>query len=411
MRTSLRDDALRSARLPTLLVVVSLGVMGGSIFLAMPVVAAALASSYHFSDQAIGQYSSVQLLFVSIGCLTVLLLNRVLRLRRLAMLALSVLLAADLACTQVDDYRALLVVRALGGLAGGLAISITTAVLARSARPDRNFGIFLLAQIVFCMVSTSVLPMLSVHAGAKEIFFAFATLEVITLLLIVLLLPDVSLAAGVHARRAANSTREWLLCSMTLASILAFFIAIGAFWTYVGRIGVGAGMAADAVGRALSLAGIAGAVGAFLPMWLQTRAGRAIPFLLGGGAMLAGLAGLFWMPSESGAARFWPSAGAFIFGWYLIYPYQLGVLSVVDRGGRATVLGAALTGIGLGLGPAIVAPFTTQGLMAAYAVAGVGVVAAIVLMLAVVPFMSEYEQAASLTGHDLSRPTPSLDRT
>lgn len=55
---------------------------------------------------------------------------------------------------------------------------------------------------------------------------------------------------------------------------------------------------------ALSPAGVAGAVGPFLPVWLQTRIGRAMPSLLGGASMFGGLAGLLWMIDASDETGF-----------------------------------------------------------------------------------------------------------
>ena len=58
-------------------------------------------------------------------------------------------------------------------------------------------------------------------------------------------------------------------------------------------------------------------------------------------------------------------------GWYFLYPFQLAALADADRDGRAMLASAALTGIGLGIGPAL----ATAGGLGVYGTASVAFIA------------------------------------
>jgi predicted MFS family arabinose efflux permease len=358
---------------------VAVGVIGASIFLAMPVVVGALATS-GFSDAEVGQFSSVQLFCVSLGCLASLWLGPRMNVRSLAALALGVQLAMDLASVFVSSYPLFTAIRALAGMAGGAAISTTTAALARTRTADRNFGWFLLCQIVFQMLATWQLPRVVGSFGIQGVFLTFVALEIAVLALLVRTLPAASLGTSKTAE-GGNTPRVWLLCAGVLLSILFFFVTVGSFWTFVGRIGAqNVGLSPSTVGSGLSLAAFGGLAGAFLPVLLGARLGRALPITLAAAALMSGLQ---LMTRAESLASFVVAAALFSFGWFLIYPYQLGVLASLDRDGRAVIASAALTGAGLGIGPAIVVRMLPgKGLAASYSVAmGSMVVSALLVLL------------------------------
>lgn len=380
---------------PATAALIATGVLGGGIVLAMPVVATAIGLAQHVDDHAVGQFAAVQLLFIALGCFAALWVHRWLPLRTVAVGAATGLLLADVASALAPGFASFLAIRAAAGLAGGLAISTTTAALARRHRPDRLFGLFLLAQLAFGMVCSGALPWLVTATRPGSMFEAFAVLDAMVLLAAWRLLPAVALPGAGRQRGMPCSRRQRLVRAAMLAAILVFFVGIGAFWTYAGRLGVAAGLDATSVGRGLGLAGLAGIAGAFLPVWLQTRLGRVLPCVVGSAAMLFGAAGLHALAEGPDAARYTLSTAAFMFGWYLVYPYQLGLLSLVDRDGRGSVLAAAVTGIGLGIGPAIAAPFAATDLRAAYVFAAAALVVATVLLLAA---------ARGVAGHDRTAP-------
>lgn len=371
------SDVAATRRTATVPALIALGVLGVGTFQAMPVIVAALSSRY--SDQQIAQFSFVQLSSLSVGCVLALLLSRRLSIRSMAWLALILLAVCDAIAPFVGSFDIFIAVRALAGIAGGIAVSATTAALARSQTPDRAFGWFLFCQIAFQMLAVWLLPQLVAAFGPPAAFVSLATLALATLASLARYVPAEMVAQGT-GQRSANGPGAWAGSAAVLISILLFFMAVGSFWTFVGRIGQeNVGLSAATVGTALSLAAIGGMAGAFLPAILGARFGRIVPILAAVGALLAGL---LLMRHAGSFPAYALAAAAFSLGWFLLYPFQLGVLAALDRDGRPTLLSAALTGAGLGIGPAIVGSLMhTHGLQAAYTVALSCVVGAALLIL------------------------------
>lgn len=358
---------------------IALGVLGVSVFLSMPVVVAALAQEFSFTDRQIGQFSFVQLSFVSLGSVLSLFLVRRFSVRVIAMGSILTLIVADLVTPGATAYPVFLTLRAIAGMAGGVAVAVATGALGKTARADKNFGWFLLTQIVFQMAANALLPQLSSAFGLYGVFTTFVVLEVLVLALLIGSLPTVLLAEG-RSTQGANTAGAWLQSGLVLLSILTFFMAIGALWTFVGRIGETKGLTPHDVGEALSIAGIGGLIGAFLPAVIGARLGRVLPIVL---ALAGLLGGIFLLQSAQGTLPYILAAASFSFGWFLLYPYQLGTLASIDRDGRPMIASAALTGIGLGIGPALVSRMIDRGLDVSYSISSICVVLAGALILGV----------------------------
>lgn len=356
-----------------------LGVLGVSVFLSMPVIASALAREFAFTDRQIGQFSFVQLSFVSLGSVLSLFLVRRFSARAIALAAVLTLLVADFLTPSVTAYPLFLALRAIAGMAGGVAVAVATGALGKTGKADKNFGWFLLTQIVFQMTANALLPKLVESHGLGGVFYTFALLECAAVVLLFTAIPAAFLVGNAAAQRA-NTPAAWARCALVLMSILTFFMAIGALWTFVGRIGEMRGLSPQDVGEALSIAGLGGLAGAFLPAVIGTRIGRAAPVVLALAGLLGGIA---LLRGAETTVIYILAAASFSFGWFLLYPYQLGTLAFIDKDGRPMMVSAALTGIGLGIGPALVARFIDRGLGVSYVIATACVVLAGALVLGV----------------------------
>lgn len=361
---------------------VTLGVVGISTFLCLPVVVEALSSVVGLGDQQIARFSFVQLFCLSLGAFASLWLGVRIGMRKLAGGALIILATTDLLSAFVSSYVPFLILRAVAGFAGGLAVCVATAVLARTQHPDRNFGWFLFSQIAFQMIATWLLPKLVQVFGISGVFVSFVVLEAIVFSFMVRLIPDIRLGSRIAAQRG-NTRLVWFLCTMVLGSIFTYAMAIGSFWTFVGRIGQqNVGLAAREVGAALSIAAFGGIAGAALAIVLGTRVGRVAPVLL---AVASLLSGLMVMREATGITSYVISAALFSFGWYALNPYQLGVLAALDRDGRPTVASAVVAGAGFGIGPAVAAAFIPgRGLAVTYTVSLICVSVSATLVLSVI---------------------------
>ena len=374
-----------------LLTVTLLGAVAVSVFLYMPIVAGALSDEYHFTPQRVGEFSSLQLIAISAGCFLNVYLSRGFGVRTIGATALIVLLLMDISSPYLRAYPLFLASRGIAGLAGGVAVSLTTGLLAKSARPERGFGWFLTLQISLKIFALWFLPKVVLVFGLHGLFCFMAGLDALALCGVLAALSNRVLYRDTSSGLAAmpgpaaitkNRPRDWVLCGLLLAGILALFNAIGGFWTYVALIGMQCGLSPQSVGAALSLATFGGLAGALVPVLLQNRRGHIAPVLFASTAMLMAL---YLLAISNAFGTYALAAGAFCFGWYMLSPYQLSILAAIDRDGRPSVGSAALTGLGLGIGPAIVSAFANNGLSAAYVVGAAGVVlSALLTVLAAV---------------------------
>src|SRR5687767_3893975 len=193
-QTMSNASRLESSNPLVMFALIVLGVVGVSSFLAMPVIVSALAGGSDFSDAQIARFSFVQLFSLSIGCVLSLALSRRLSIRSMAALALILLIVADAIAPFAGSYEGFLALRAVGGIAGGIAVSTTTAALARLSNADRAFGWFLFTQIAFQMAATWILPQLVESFGMPAVFVTLALVEALVLIALLRSIPQVSIA-------------------------------------------------------------------------------------------------------------------------------------------------------------------------------------------------------------------------
>ncbi len=363
---------------------ITLGTAGVCTFLAMPVIAAALANSLGYTQRQVGLFSTVQLISLSIGCVISVFLPRG-RIRRHGLAALAVMLCSDCASILVGagSWGWFLFFRALGGCAGGIAVSQATGGMALTANSERSFGLFLALQTLVSILCVYALPPLVAHFGFGGSYAVLLALDGMAGLLVATALRDDGAAMEIDLNRGGNDAVAWLRCSGLLVSILCFFVGVGALWTYLALLGQGRGLGPDQVATAITVSKLVAFAASFLPGLLRIRIGRMVPIL----AMLGLLcAAVQLFAHGTGLAPFVAAAGLFSFGWYVLYPFQLSALAEADRDGRPMLASAALTGIGLGLGPAIAMAVSSVGTSGIFVTATLSFIAsALAAMLALVP--------------------------
>lgn len=365
------------------------GTLGTAAFLVLPSIVIGMVTDLHFSSDQAGGVSGFQLLGLAAGSVANLWLIRRWSWRRIAGIGIAVLMVADASTLVLETYRSFACARFIAGLGGGLAISLAAYALGHTASSDRNFGWFLTFQVSFAIVGMLVFPLLIDAFGIDGVFFSFVGIEAAVLLRLVPRIPEVR--AGESGATGTNDPRRWLFCFAVLTAIICFFVALGGFWSYIAPIGIEAGLSKQATGRALSIGLAGGLAGAYVAASVNVRFGRLLPITLAVGSQLAALALLL---SGFGFAAFVLAACLFCFGWYMLFPYQLGLLAAVDRDGRPMLLSNALAGLGSGLGPLFVANFPGEGFIPAYVICIVFLSLSLAIMVAVVLLGRRQMQAA-----------------
>ena len=331
--------------LPALITLGSAGVM---TFLAMPVIAVALINVLGASERDVGLFSTIQLITLSCGCLLSTFLPRG-QFRRFGLAALAVMIVCDLLCLTQPGWTTFLVLRGIGGAAGGVAVSQATAAMARTRNPERSFGLFLALQTVLSIVCVYTMPPIIAAFGFAAAYGVLLAFNIIAIALVAIGLRAAT-ATEEHSAMPGNDAAGWLRSGGVLLSILCFFTGVGALWTFLAILGQGIGLDSSQVALVLSISKLVAFAASFLPGLVGSRFGRMAPIIMSA-AILVTAVQVYAV--ATGFTLFVIATALFSFGWYMIYPFQLGALGQVDRDGRPMLAAAALTGAGLGLGPGL----------------------------------------------------------
>ena len=341
------------------------GALGLMAFQVLPSLVIGMLTDLEFSQAQIGRVSSWQLGGIAVGSFINLWLVKVVSWRRIAYVGVSSLVLTDIISIFMTDYLSFVVIRFLAGTAGGICVSFATFALGNTLKADRNFGLFLAFQVVLAIIANMFLPGLVTSQGISVIFIFLIVLDLLTLVVLLNNIPNLEVKD--QEASGSNSSRVWMFCILQLVAILCFYIAIGGFWTYIAPIGLDAGLTEQEVGRGISLGLFGGLAGSFVAAQLNIRIGRLIPILFAVGMQFAAL---LILHSGFQFTMFMFAGGLFMFGWYMTFPYQLGMLAALDRDGRPMILANAVAGIGAGIGPYIVSVFLDGDFLPAYKIAG-----------------------------------------
>lgn len=339
------------------------GTLGIMAFQVMPAFVMGMITDLKLTPAQVGWVSSAQLLGIAFGSLLNLRLIKILPWRRIAYLGISLLLLCDFISIFLTDVIPFVAIRLFAGTAGGICVSFGAFALGNTLKADKNFGLFMVFQVFSAIVGNMFLPDLVQEHGIISIYIFLISVELLALFVLLNNIPNMDVKE--HDAGGGNSKRVWNLCFVQLLAILFFFVALGGFWTYIAPIGMAAGLTEQETGRAISLGLFGGLAGSFVATHLNIRIGRLLPILFAVGMQFIALAILY---SGFEFTVFMLAGGLFLFGWYMFFPYQLGLLAALDRDGRPMILANAVAGIGSGIGPLILAFFLVDGYLPAYTI-------------------------------------------
>jgi predicted MFS family arabinose efflux permease len=346
--------------------IVALGAVTPLALLAAPALGVQLHSQYGLGDAAIGRYFLVELGGLSAASLPALWWRKRVAPARACMVAASLFILANLASVFASTLPVLMVLRGLGALAGGTLLVQSMAMAAAHERPDRQYGLWVLGQLIAGAATLWLAPHLFARFGLGAFYVLMAAVMAAALPLVARL-PNTGAASQGRADGAAPGSP--LRQGAAMLALSLFYIAIGGVWAFVSLIGVRAGLVPAKVGDAVALASLSGVAGAGLASLTAGRWPRVAALVGGMSLLIAAMAGLgLVVPLGAGdGLRLLISVAAFKFGWTFTLPSLLGVVAAQDRSGRimeaanlfigaANALGPLVIGSalqGLGVGPAL----------------------------------------------------------
>ncbi|NIV16821.1 MAG: MFS transporter [Woeseiaceae bacterium] len=351
-------DGWRSMSIALYMTLVGYGVLVG-----IPVISTAWVNLLGFSEVEVGRVAGADLGGLSLGAvLTALVIARV---NRHLLILGSVVLAvgANALCMVMVEYEQVLWLRLIAGVGSGVYTAVAVATLGATSRPARAYNIMLFAFAFSQALELYFLPKMSMN-GIYIAFIAFYLFG----LLFLKWIPDRPAEAGLDVEldiedssgehhiehRHVPAYVPWLV----LAAIVATYINIGAYWTYIELASLASNATPEWISNLLVWTALFSVLGCLFATVVSNRYGLARPLLVTlvfQAVIVAMLAG------GINDTNIMISMFSFNFLWIFVDVYQMATVANVDHSGRFASLMPGAQGLGQILGPNIAASILAFG--------------------------------------------------
>jgi MFS transporter, DHA1 family, inner membrane transport protein len=321
-----------------------------------PILLGEMLDARQITLEGVGLVAMAELVALGLGVLLGDLAKPLTRLRSVTVIASLSVLALDALTLKATGDVGFALIRGAAGLAEGVLLWATTAIIVRLPDPARVAGIFFvvqtLAQALICLVL------------ARTVIPAYGWQGAIVVLAALMLLPAI-LAVGLPRTLrslAAPAHTGFRWSPRTAAPLLAVFLqmsALGSLWAYLEPLGKSAGFDAKGIqtliAAAFAFQVTGGGVASALVHRLFPR-----PTLIAGSAAL-GASALAMSPGLGASPLVFASlSAAFSFMWVFILPFQTAMSFGADPSGRVASLVPAAQLFGFAFGP-LVASVLVEG--------------------------------------------------
>ncbi|MFC0180170.1 MFS transporter [Thorsellia kenyensis] len=318
------------------------------ILMTAPAVASQVASEWGLSESQIGD-----LFFVELGAMSLATLPAYLWLSRVnwhvaGYIAAALFIAGNIASAFIQEFHLILIVRFLASLGGGSLMILSITCAANAPNPSRVYSWWLLGQLAFGTIGLLIFPPLFEKFGIKAIYFSLAA----TMAIAIPLIKSFPIKPFNVTVQTVKEVSHVSLFKKILAilGVLSFYICISSVWTFIGNIGVEAGLNSKDIGVILSISTGAGIVGAIVAGLLSINKARQLMLLIGYGLLLGAILLLLGAPDT---LRFIIAAVAFKFTWSFVCPFMLAQIADLDTSGKLMNSSNLVIGGGLAIGPMI----------------------------------------------------------
>jgi len=338
--------------------------VGYGVLVAVPVISTAWVKLLGFSEVEVGRVAGADLGGLSLGAiLTAIIIARVNR-RFLVLGAAALTIAANAMCMVIVDYESVLWLRFAAGFGSGVYTAIAVASLGATAKPARAYNMMLFAFAFSQALELHILPQLSMDG----IYMVFIGCYLFGLLFISWVPPrpveknldvaiDVAEKNGTHhaEHQHVPAYVPWLV----LGAILATYINIGAYWTYIELATVDTAATPDWVSKVLVWTSFCSLVGCLFATVISNRFGLARPLLI---TLIFQAIIVAMLAGGINNTNILISVFSFNFLWIFIDVYQMSTIANVDHSGRFAALMPGAQGLGQIIGPNIAASILAAGL-------------------------------------------------
>ncbi len=312
------------------------------------------------SRESAGYITSANKYGAAFGALLATFTVRYIPWRQSAYLTLITLISVDILSFSLDDPDTLIIVRFIHGTIGGFLVGLGFSIIAKTASPDRVFGMLVAIQYTFGSVGIFTVPKLVGTFGPGAAFGALITFSTITLIMVPFI-PDYAERDDKRdSSKQSGGPRTILLAPAALGLLALFFFQSSnmGIADYAIELGKDNGYSIAYLSNILTVANIIAVSGALLVYMIGTKFGRALPIILG--STVAALFTFLFHWSELPEAYFLANAVTGI-TWAFTVPYLLGLCATFDDRGQVVIFAGFVSKMGLASGPLVAALVVGQG--------------------------------------------------
>ncbi|MEE3237033.1 MAG: MFS transporter [Pseudomonadota bacterium] len=340
---------------------------GYAVLVGVPVISTAWVNLLGFTEVEVGRVAGADLGGLSLGAmLTSLLIARVNR-RLLMTISALTAIAANGLCMVMFDYEQVLWLRLIAGFGSGMYTAVGVSNLGATLKPARAYNLMLFGFVFTQALEMHFLPQLTMNG----IYTVFIVCYIVPFFFIRWIPPhpvekrlnievDVEDSGSTHhvLQQHVPAYLPWLV----LAAIVATYVNIGAYWTYIELASADPLISiADPewVGEVLVLASFFSGLGCLFATFLSNRFGLARPLMV---TLVCHAAIVGMLAGGINNINVLISVYMFNFCWIFIDVYQMATIANVDHSGRFASLMPAAQGLGQIVGPNMAASILGYGL-------------------------------------------------
>ena len=341
-----------------------MSLVGYGVLVGVPVISTAWVNLLGFTEVEVGRVAGADLGGLAIGAVLTALVVANMNRRVLVLIAVAIAVGANAACLVMVSYEQVLWLRLMAGIGSGIYTAVAIATLGGTSKPARAFNLMLFAFAFSQALEMYTLPKLSMD-GIYLVFISCYLLGLLFLRWIPSHPVDKSLDVEIEVEERGGEHHvehkhvpayvPWLV----LAAMVATYINIGAYWTYIELASLASEASPTWVSQLLVYTSFFSIVGCLVATVISNRFGLARPLLmtLVLQAIIVGM-----LAGGINNTNILISMFSFNFLWIFVDVYQMSTVANVDHSGRFAALMPGAQGLGQILGPNIAASILAAGL-------------------------------------------------
>ena len=317
---------------------------------ALPVWVGTLIARFGFDPQQAGALATLFLAGAVAASMTLAPRFHKLRSRWIVPAAYGIAGLAFLACMRSDQFVALALWHAIGGIATGTGLSLTHGTVGTTSNPHRLFGFMQVAVGFFGVIYMAATPQLIGAYGGFALFAVFAAVMLFASGVTALAFPRVQSAPTTEASNqiAATPLPKTAWCAILGISLMNVTQAM--VFSFMERMGADRGYTPGNLQILLITVGLINLLPGVIAALLQHRLNARIVVVCGATAQALLALAVTW----STAFAAYAAAGAlFVSAVIFTHIFAFGVLAKLDPTGRAVSATPAMMMIGSAIGPVL----------------------------------------------------------